>query len=591
MENLNVIVTETPEVIKVTITDYQEIVSTFIKTQSGTDFITEAPIDGSTYGRKNKTWTNVDVVPQVNSDWDSTTGVSEILNKPNTITAQQSADITTNNAKVGITPTQASDIVANNSKVGITPTQSSDIVNNNAKVGITTTQASNIVTNNAKVGITPTQASDITTNNSKVSFPEAPNDNKQYARKDLGWEEVTASSGTVDGTGTTNYVAKWQDSDTIEDSVIYDNGTNVGIGTTTPTEKLHVEGNARVTGAYYDTSNSSGTTNQILSSTVTGTAWIDPSTITAEAATLVVIACKNTSGATITKGTPVYQTGTVGSTDVIEIAKADSSDEDKMSAIGLLQTDLNNNGFGNVVITGELLNITTSPIDGVTPTTGDTIYVKQGGGLTLTKPIGLNFIQNVGLVGKVSGGNSGSITVSSIMRSNDVPTPLYVDHDNQRLGIGTTSPQAKLEVGDGTADDVIRVLYSDGSYTDIHGYGLYMSRSNSYIRPVSNLAQTLYIGGNSHNWSNIIHKGNVQAFGNGTSEWLRITSTGNVGIGTTTPNTKLHVVGIAQINESGNSAFYGGNYVRLFNDQNFNIRNAGGSTVVNLSTSGNSYLN
>ena len=85
MENFNVIVTETPEVIKVTITDYQEIVSTFIKTQSGTDFVTEAPIDGSTYGRKNKTWTNVDVVPQVNSDWDSTTGVSEILNKPNTI--------------------------------------------------------------------------------------------------------------------------------------------------------------------------------------------------------------------------------------------------------------------------------------------------------------------------------------------------------------------------------------------------------------------------------------------------------------------------------------------------------------------------
>ncbi len=41
--------------------------------------------------------------------------------------------------------------------------------------------------------ITPTQASNITSNNAKVSFPEAPSDGKQYARKDLGWEEVAAS--------------------------------------------------------------------------------------------------------------------------------------------------------------------------------------------------------------------------------------------------------------------------------------------------------------------------------------------------------------------------------------------------------------
>ena len=41
--------------------------------------------------------------------------------------------------------------------------------------------------------ITPTQASNITSNNSKVSFPEAPSDGKQYARKNLAWEEVAAS--------------------------------------------------------------------------------------------------------------------------------------------------------------------------------------------------------------------------------------------------------------------------------------------------------------------------------------------------------------------------------------------------------------
>ena len=47
-----------------------------------------------------------------------------------------------------------------------------------------------IALNTAKVGITPTQTSDITTNNAKVTFPEAPNDGTQYARKNLGWEAV-----------------------------------------------------------------------------------------------------------------------------------------------------------------------------------------------------------------------------------------------------------------------------------------------------------------------------------------------------------------------------------------------------------------
>lgn len=214
-----------------------------------------------------------------------------------------------------------------------------------------------------------------------------------------------------------------------------------------------------------DLSGSTGTSGQLLSSTATGTAWIDPSAIPSAAATLVVIACKNTSGAAIAQGTPVYQTGTVGATATIEIAPADALiSANKLPAIGLLQTDLNNNGFGNVVITGELTNFTTSPIDGVVPTTGDKIFVKSGGGLTLTKPTGEgNGIQNMGLVGKVASGNSGSITVSSIMRTNDVPNlpegriwvgdgntivsdTVYVDEPNNRVGIGTTSPLNPLSI-------------------------------------------------------------------------------------------------------------------------------------------------
>ena len=50
---------------------------------------------------------------------------------------------------------------------------------------------------------------------------------------------------------------------------------NVGINTTIPEQELHVVGNARVTGAIYDSNNEPGIMGQVLSSTVTGTDWVD----------------------------------------------------------------------------------------------------------------------------------------------------------------------------------------------------------------------------------------------------------------------------------------------------------------------------
>lgn len=56
---------------------------------------------------------------------------------------------------------------------------------------------------------------------------------------------------------------------------------NVGIGTASPSQALHVSGSARVTGAYYDSNNEAGTSGQVLSSTGSGTDWITPATTTA----------------------------------------------------------------------------------------------------------------------------------------------------------------------------------------------------------------------------------------------------------------------------------------------------------------------
>jgi hypothetical protein len=47
-------------------------------------------------------------------------------------------------------------------------------------------------------------------------------------------------SGAITGSGTTNYLPKFTGASTIGDSQVFDNGTNVGIGTATPTTKLSV---------------------------------------------------------------------------------------------------------------------------------------------------------------------------------------------------------------------------------------------------------------------------------------------------------------------------------------------------------------
>jgi len=172
----------------------------------------------------------------------------------------------------------------------------------------------------------------------------------------------------------------------------------------------------------------------------------------------VKIECKNTSGSTITKGTPVYVTGTVGTSFRVEVAPADASNSAKMPAVGVLETDLANNGEGYAVTGGLLKNLTTDPIDGTNTASNNTIYVKSGGGLTMTKPTGTNLIQNIGKVARVNSSNAGSIIVSSILRTNDLPN---IAQNNIWLGNSSSVPTATSHTI-GNISDVTLSSLSDG---------------------------------------------------------------------------------------------------------------------------------
>jgi len=56
------------------------------------------------------------------------------------------------------------------------------------------------------------------------------------------------SGGGISGSGSSNYISKWTSGSSLGNSQIFDNGTNVGIGTASPTTKFQVEGQIRATG-------------------------------------------------------------------------------------------------------------------------------------------------------------------------------------------------------------------------------------------------------------------------------------------------------------------------------------------------------
>ena len=67
-----------------------------------------------------------------------------------------------------------------------------------------------------------------------------------WSLSDIGAQ--AALTNPVTGTGTSNFLPKWSSTNNLTNSIIYDNGTNVGIGTSSPSSTLHVSGNTILDG-------------------------------------------------------------------------------------------------------------------------------------------------------------------------------------------------------------------------------------------------------------------------------------------------------------------------------------------------------
>lgn len=185
-------------------------------------------------------------------------------------------------------------------------------------------------------------------------------------------------------------------------------------------------------------------------------------------------------------------------------------------------------------------------------------FVVNGGALgtpssgTVTNLTGTASININGTVGATTP-NTGNFT--SLTASGDLTVDtntLFVDSTNNRVGIGTTSPSAALAISV-SSNDLVRVS-GGGTFPSLAAndriatIGNISGGDSNGIQIISGNVGSAYVGfgdGDAASQGFVKYDNNADAllFGSNASERARIDSSGNVGVGTSSPSTKLDVIG------------------------------------------------
>lgn len=291
--------------------------------------------------------------------------------------------------------------------------------------------------------------------------------------------------GNFGGTGTTNYISKFTSASVVGDSLLYDNGSAIAIGTTSPTHTLHVVGNQflsgnsviggsldasgsaklastlQVTGAgsFLSTLNVTGATtlsstlgvtgNTTLGGTlgVTGNATFDTDTLYVDATNnrVGVGTSSPTAGLHITtnSGTALYSSG----------ASAHNAIMGKLS-IGSTSPTMTRGADANLNVAGV---IGMSGNNFYSTSTGLLIFSNyHNGALTSLQSAGIN----IGLSANNGALGYGVIETSptyGMYFNVNASTKLRIDGAG-RVGVGTTIPTALLHVSGGASDNAAAII-------------------------------------------------------------------------------------------------------------------------------------
>lgn len=395
----------------------------------------------------------------------------------------------------------------------------------------------------------------------------------------------------VGGTGTTNYLPKFTGSTTIGNSQVFDNGTNVGIGTTSPSTKLDV----RNAGAVTLSVRADGITGDavarlqhdaIIRSTWTANRTTSQVVLAALGTFPLVFNTNNAERMQITSGGNVL----IGTTTDFSFLGTTSLNVERNLNSGhniRISNQANNSSASANLIFGAFGNSWVNGLGSNSSALGNNLYWAVD---SSTSPLQYRMVLTAGgnvLIGTTTD-NGAKLNVNgriqgqeffSVGSLNDTDGSFLIDHpgvqtwkigitnnnsstfsigndsggsfaakyfnitNSGNVGIGTASPQKTLEATS-NANDFVSVGVAQmgvGQWTGIHfGY----RESNTAYRKSAIVFERTDLTANDAQGKIHILNGPQGGAGSATlaDAKLTIAENGNVGIGTTSPNQSMHSV-------------------------------------------------
>jgi hypothetical protein len=378
----------------------------------------------------------------------------------------------------------------------------------------------------------------------------------------VDWVDITTIG--VGGSGTINKLPKWLSSTTLTDSLIYDNGSVVGINTVSPTSGyiLDVNGNFRVGGtAYFAQNVGIGTTNPTSKLVVAGDVAVNSGNIVVssnyryafgDSTTRIVGSGNGASGylkLAVNSNDSLYINSSgnvgIGTTNPSALAHFSST-----AAQDLFRVD--DNGPGD---TSPFVIDSTGNVGIGTTSSGANLEVSGGASAT-----------NILLLRRADGGvndNSWAFRMSSIYSGSNGSLLLFPNTSNADLNLGTnttTVPLLTLKSGNGNigigTTNPTQKLDINGNL-NVGGTGVFLSTKVGILLDKDNQPgdtnQILASTGSGVDWMNI---SSIGIGGSGTANYipkftastilgdsLIYDSGTNIGIGTTGNKNKLDING------------------------------------------------
>jgi len=403
------------------------------------------------------------------------------------------------------------------------------------------------------------------------------------------------TTGTVKGTGTATRVAFWSASDTISSNEhLYWDNTNdrlgIGVGSA-PLKKLNVQGTVRIqtNTSYYSDRTYLGDTWEFASDTTDGVTFsitgglaatagnyfrwltqegaatpIEKMRIDSSGRLIVQSGTLTVPAYTPAQGYPLHVQG-IASQSLISIGRAGQTTGSQGMIVGIDTTSSYLWNRDNVNITfgcGDLEKLRISP-------SAQSLRVK-GGSVT-----GSNYMQFVNSAGTSQGyfGYGGASNVLYMVQQVDGDMQFYSNSATRmtiktdgNVGIGTTSPSAKL------SNSAILNAAASGLGTTVLGLNWEVPAGASSQGYVASFANTQTAAANA-NAGVLIEVGSTDtttrllSVESGGVNRFEVRGDGNVGIGTTSPDTKLHISSAAlsdiRLENTGTAITSGDNYGQI----------------------------